>query len=38
MPPELHRQLKIVAFDTDTTMNDLILKAVAEYLSRQVQK
>jgi hypothetical protein len=33
MPPDLHRQLKLLGFEKDTTMNDLILTAVLKYLS-----
>ena len=33
MPPDLHKQLKLLGFDSDTTMNDLILTAVHKYLS-----
>ena len=33
MPPDLHRQLKLLGFEKDTTMNDLILTAVHKYLS-----
>ena len=33
MPPDIHRRLKLLSFDKDTTMNDLILTAVHKYLS-----
>ena len=33
MPPEMHKRLKLLGFDKDTTMNDLILTAVHKYLS-----
>ena len=33
MPPDMHRQLKLLGFQEDTTMNDLILTAVHKYLS-----
>jgi hypothetical protein len=33
MPPDVHRKLKLLGFDNDTTMNDLILTAVHKYLS-----
>ena len=33
MPPELHRKLKFIGINDDTTMNDLILSAVNKYLS-----
>ena len=33
MPPDIHRQLKLLGFENDTTMNDLILTAVLKYLS-----
>jgi hypothetical protein len=33
MPPDIHRQLKLLGFKNDTTMNDLILTAVHKYLS-----
>ena len=33
MPPDLHKQLKLLGFEKDTTMNDLILTAVLKYLS-----
>jgi len=33
MPPDMHRQLKLFGFQSDTTMNDLILTAVHKYLS-----
>jgi len=33
MPPDVHRQLKLLGFQEDTTMNDLILTAVHKYLS-----
>jgi hypothetical protein len=33
MPPDIHRQLKLLGFQKDTTMNDLILTAVHKYLS-----
>ena len=33
MPPDIHRQLKLLGFEKDTTMNDLILTAVLKYLS-----
>jgi hypothetical protein len=33
MPPDVHRQLKLLGFEKDTTMNDLILTAVLKYLS-----
>ena len=33
MPPDTHKQLKLLGFDSDTTMNDLILTAVHKYLS-----
>lgn len=33
MPPDLHKQLKLLGFEKDKTMNDLILTAVLKYLS-----
>ena len=33
MPPEMHRSLKFIGINDDTTMNDLILNAVHKYLS-----
>ena len=33
MPPDMHRSLKLLGFDSDQTMNDLILIAVQKYLS-----
>jgi len=33
MPPDLHKQLKILGFEQDITMNELILTAVLKYLS-----
>ena len=33
MPPDMHRQLKLLGFEKETTMNDLILTAVHKYLS-----
>jgi hypothetical protein len=33
MPPDLHKQLKLLGFQNDITMNDLILTAVHKYLS-----
>ena len=33
MPVELHKTLKLLSFSKDTTMNDLILAAVQEYIS-----
>ena len=32
MSLELHKRVKYVSFDTDTTMNDLIIAAVEMYL------
>jgi hypothetical protein len=33
MPPDIHKRLKLLGFDKETTMNDLILTAVHKYLS-----
>ena len=33
MPPDIHRKLKLLGFEKDTTMNDLILTAVLKYLN-----
>ena len=33
MPPDMHRALKLLGFDCDKTMNDLVLIAVQKYLS-----
>jgi len=33
MPPDIHKRLKLLGFDKDKTMNDLILTAVHKYLS-----
>jgi hypothetical protein len=33
MPPDIHKQLKMLGFQNDTTMNDLILTAVLKYLN-----
>ena len=32
MPPELHKRLKFLSIQCDTTMNDLILRSVEKYL------
>jgi hypothetical protein len=34
MPLDMHRELKLLGFDCDKTMNDLILAAVQQYLSQ----
>ena len=34
MPPELHKRLKFLSIQCDTTMNDLILRSVEKYLSK----
>ena len=33
MPPDMHKRLKFIGINDDTTMNDLILNAVEQYLS-----
>ena len=33
MPPDVHRHLKIMGFEMDKTMNDLVLTAVLKYIS-----
>ena len=33
MPPDMHKQLKLIGYQSDTTMNALILNAVLKYLS-----
>jgi len=33
MPPDMHKQLKLIGYQDDTTMNALILNAVHKYLS-----
>ena len=38
MPPELHRKLKFIGINDDTTMNALILDAVQQYLSEYGSK
>ena len=38
MPPELHKRLKLLGIQTDTTMNALILKAVEQYLQKSGYK
>jgi hypothetical protein len=34
LPPDLHKDLKLKSVHDDTTMNDLILAAVRQYLSK----
>ena len=38
MPPDMHRQLKFIGINDDTTMNALILNAVHKYLSEYGSK
>ena len=39
MPIDMHRELKLLGFDCNKTMNDLILIAVQQYLSKvEVEK
>ncbi len=32
MPPDLHKRLKFLGIQSDTTMNDLILRSVEKFL------
>ena len=34
MPHDLHKRLKLLSFEEDITMNDLILTAVQEYMHK----
>ena len=34
MPSDLHKRLKLLSFEDDITMNDLILAAVQEYIRK----
>ena len=34
MPPDLHKRLKLLSFEDDITMNDLILTAVQEHIRK----
>ena len=34
MPPDVHKRLKFLSIQCDTTMNALILQAVEEYLRK----
>lgn len=34
MPPDLHKRLKMLSFEEDITMNDLVLAAVQEYIRK----
>ena len=34
MPPEMHKRLKFLGIQSDTTMNALILRSVEEYLRK----
>ena len=38
MPPDLHKLLKLKSVNEDKTMNDLILTAVQEYISKSGYK
>ena len=38
MPPDIHKRLKLIGINDDTTMNDLILNAVEKYLSEYGSK
>ena len=38
MPPDMHRQLKFIGINDDTTMNEQILNAVHKYLSEYGSK
>ena len=38
MPTDLHKRLKILSFEDDITMNDLILAAVQEYIRKLTDK
>ena len=38
MPPDLHKRLKLLSFEEDITMNDLVLAAVQEYIRKLTDK